>query len=596
MSMLIAIPVFRIGCKVEIDRGRVWSVVDEVVLWAITQQPKSISALSQESNLPSQVIIASVARMMRFRLVEVILDANDVAFRASDYGFKVVSSGAQLPSFPKRISRRVNFVIERASGEFFPTRQIRVMSKFDLEREQQSGIEVRIVSIEGGGPPMSSEANLNRLSDIAARGWDEQIALVEGRTSTLSDNQFMTIRVIDGLARDIPESAGAELRQVISKVAALPGGTAQFPVTYAGHRESIDTEAVSYACSFDPADLIIGGSAQRACFESLVSKAHRRVIILSTFLSVQRFADLKDIFRAACLRGIMFDLFWGAAKDDETEQRGAVEASAIAAFVRDDKDMCGRVRVHMRTTGSHAKLMMVDTAQDGWIATVGSCNWLSSPFQAVELTVVLRDQRIVADVATVLQQLVGRRGLSDDTATELAFIARDLRRAPAVGGLDRVTLVIGDAHDRLIRAASSEAKSRFVVGSNRLGSTARPGALIQGEAAAKRDGVRSTVIYTQPTGPVKNRHARILAEEAQRSGFRLIKTKKIPLHGKFLAWDVNDLVVTSLNWASASSDPDFPWGEVGVCIHASGIAESTLEKLEAVFPELSEYSVSTETD
>jgi phosphatidylserine/phosphatidylglycerophosphate/cardiolipin synthase-like enzyme len=310
------------------------------------------------------------------------------------------------------------------------------------------------------------------------------------------------------------------------------------------------------------------------------------VIIHSTFLDAERFTAMIDVIRAACVRGVRFDLLWGAEKDEETERRNAAAASEIARLVRDDRDLRGRFRVHMRTTGSHAKLILLDTTENGWVAAIGSCNWLSSPFQAVELSVVLRDQWVVADVAVALQRLVGRRGLSDDIATEMAITARDLRRGPSAGGDARVAVVVGDAHDRLIRTASSAAERRFVVGSNRLGSTARPGALLQGEFAAGRDGVKAIVLYTQTTGPLKNRHARALAEEAQVNGLTLTRTRKTPLHGKFVAWDDDDLIVTSLNWASASADPDFPWSEIGVYIHMSGIGAEALRCLEGIFPEL----------
>lgn len=586
MSVLIAVPVFRVGCKVGIDRGRAWSVIDEAVLWAITRQSKSIAALSQDADLPHQLIIASIARLMRFRLVEVSVVGSGVTFRASDYGFRVVSSGESLPFFPKRISRRVSFVIEWATGDFFPTRQVRLMSPPRLDQERKAGASVREVYVEGGLPSMSHDANLNRLSDIAARGWDEQVALIDGRTATMRDDEFMVLRVIDGVPQGLPDSAGAELRRLVTAAAALPPGTTAVPVAYVGPRETVDTEPTSHACAFDPSDVVIGGSAQRDCLERLLSQAHRRVIIHSTFLDAKRFEIMSDLIRTACLRGVRFDLLWGAEKDEETERRNGAAASEIAKLVREDKDMRGRFHVHMRTTGSHAKLILVDTSEDGWIAGVGSCNWLSSPFQAVELSVVLRDQHAVADIAVALQRLVGRRGLSDSIATEMAITARDLRRAPTAGGDARISVVVGDAHDRLIRTASSSAARRFVVGSNRLGSTARPGALMQGEVAAGRDGVQATVLYTQTTGPLKNRHARALAEEAQAHGLTLTKTKKVPLHGKFVAWDDDDLIVTSLNWASASADSDFPWSEIGVHVHRAGIASAALARLEGIFPEL----------
>lgn len=74
----------------------------------------------------TQVIIASIARLMRFRLVEITLSGNSVTFRASEYGFRTVASGEPLPSFPKRISQRVSFVIEAATGDFFGSPEKRV--------------------------------------------------------------------------------------------------------------------------------------------------------------------------------------------------------------------------------------------------------------------------------------------------------------------------------------------------------------------------------------------------------------------------------------------------------------------------------------
>jgi phosphatidylserine/phosphatidylglycerophosphate/cardiolipin synthase-like enzyme len=86
--------------------------------------------------------------------------------------------------------------------------------------------------------------------------------------------------------------------------------------------------------------------------------------------------------------------------------------------------------------------------------------------------------------------------------------------------------------------------------------------------------------------PMRNRHARELKAEAAANGFRLIEAGKIPLHGKFLAWDNDDLVVTSMNWASASSEVDFPDAEIGVHIISNGIATTALDQLITIFPDL----------
>ena len=139
------------------------------------------------------------------------------------------------------------------------------------------------------------------------------------------------------------------------------------------------------------------------------------------------FEDLFEAIRNACRRGVTIDLLWGAERDDQTKLKHGAVAAELMSRVSEDPDTHGRVRVHLRSTGSHAKLLLADTDEDAWVAVVGSCNWLSSPFKSVELSVVLHDPLVVAEVTTAFQRMVGRRGLSDGIATELAVISRDLR-------------------------------------------------------------------------------------------------------------------------------------------------------------------------
>src|SRR5690348_11811696 len=121
MTVLVAIPVYRIACKVAVAKGRGWSVIEELVLWAATRQSKSLETLANDTGLPQQVVTAAIARLMRYRLVEVSIHGA-ASFKASDFGFKAISSGKPLPFFPTRINKRANFVIECASGEFFQAR------------------------------------------------------------------------------------------------------------------------------------------------------------------------------------------------------------------------------------------------------------------------------------------------------------------------------------------------------------------------------------------------------------------------------------------------------------------------------------------
>jgi cardiolipin synthase A/B len=479
MSTLIAIPVIRISCRVAIDKGRGWSAIEELILWSMTRQSKTVSALVSETRLPPQIIFAAIYRLMRFRLIDVAV-GESASFRASEYGFEVITSGKPLPVFPKRYTKHVGFVIERVSGEFYHRRDVTVMSPYRLDTERANGAEIRTVNVEGGGPSMSHDANLRRLSDIAARGWNEEIAVVDGRTADVREDEFMIVRVVDGVPQGLPESAGSALRTVVDAAAALRPGTEDMRVRYAGRPEATDDDPVMHSCIFAPADLVIGGTEQRGLFVELIGKAQRRMIIHSTFLDAARFEALMEPIRAACQSGVTFDLLWGAEKDEITDERSATAAAAIARIVREDPITRGRFRVHPLSTGSHAKFLFLDT-EHGWLAAVGSCNWLSSPFQSVEFSVVLRDPALLADFATAVQRLIGRRGLADNIATEVALIARDLRRMTAQGGPARMGIVVGELHDQMNREASGTATKRFFIGCHKIGSTARPGALMQGK-------------------------------------------------------------------------------------------------------------------
>jgi cardiolipin synthase A/B len=122
------------------------------------------------------------------------------------------------------------------------------------------------------------------------------------------------------------------------------------------------------------------------------------------------------------------------------------------------------------------------------------------------------------------------------------------------------------------------------VGSHRLGSTARPGALLPSQAAA-RPGVLATLIYSLAAKPLRQRHAREPRSEAKASGVRRVHSGKIPLHGKFLAWDDDDLVIAS-QLGVGIVRCGLPGRRVGVHVRCDDIAPLSLDRLSETYPHL----------
>ncbi|CAI8836670.1 PLDc_2 domain-containing protein [Pseudomonas sp. IT-P2] len=589
MTNLIAIPVVRMTCKVWIEKVKAWSAIDELLLWSIARRPKTVEELLLESQLPLQVIIASASKMMRFRLVEVILQSAGMALQVSDYGSSVVKSGEALPSFPKRFSRRVSFVVELATGGMYQTREVGgFKTRANLQRESEKGTVVQYIEVQGDSADISHEANFDRLSEISARGWGEELAGIEAGTVSTKEG-FIVVRVDDGVP-DVPDVYSPSLKDVIAglELGLKESASIIIPTFLREKKDPAMLDEIS--CGFEADDVVIGGESHKDCFLSILAGAKSRLIIHSTFLDSKKFQELVVYIRAACMRGVTLDILWGADEEDEDESgikgKNATAASEIMRIVVNDRDLNSKVKVHMVSTGSHSKFLIADNQDDNWVAVVGSCNWLSSPFQSVELSVVLRDLGVVSKFASAVQGLLGVKGFVSSLANEMAIVARDLERRPKFGGNSTVSIVLGESHDYLMRKASGTAVSELVIGSNKLGSTVRPAAVIPGESAAQRSGIVVSIIYDRLTGPIKNRHIKQLAEEAIENGVRLIKTDRARLHGKFLAWDADHLVITSLNWASASVDVGFPWGEMGVYVNSPGVATKVLDRLREVFSEL----------
>jgi hypothetical protein len=592
MSTSVFIPVIRVKCRVKVDQGRAWTPVEELILWAISRRAHSIADLVSETLLPRQVVVAAISRLSRFRFAKVTVLDGLHKFVASTSGARAVSSGDPLPFFPKPSEMWVSIAIERVGGRILSGREVRRVKPRDFENLQNGPASEQpvVLDITGGVLDAGPDAMTARIGQYVARGREQKLTGIDSGTFGMW-NEHIAVTVENGLVRDLPEVAGDRLREIVTSAAGAHGKTATYKVPFLGSPDLDDTPT-AVACTFSPEDIVVGGSAQRDLFAALLKKAASRVIIHSTFISMEDVERLLPVIREACARDVVIDVLWGAAKGEEEKDRYGKTATDLARLARGDPVLDRRLRVHTQSTGSHAKLMILDTLDGDWIATVSSCNWLKSPFRSVELTAVLRHPHLVAQVAASVQKMSGERGLADALASEMAILARDLKDLRGTSGPAAVDVIAGEAHDALMRTASGEAHDRFILGMHKLGATARPGALLPAQAASLAT-KKVMVLYTLPSGPLKNRHARELEREARHHNVTLMRMKDIPLHGKFLIWDDDNVVISSINWGSASTDENFPLGDIGVHVCAPGIGDSVFEKLAAIFPKLKEDGLIT---
>ncbi|MEA3198546.1 MAG: hypothetical protein QOF32_2598, partial [Gammaproteobacteria bacterium] len=244
-----------------------------------------------------------------------------------------------------------------------------------------------------------------------------------------------------------------------------------------------------------------------------------------------------------------------------------------------------RVRIHLRSTGSHSKLIIADDGEGGYAAIVGSCNWLYTGYDRFELSVRLREPRLVADVMDRFSALVAKPGFKPEIGAELFITAKKLREREAVGGSHQARVITGTAHEAILREASGGPAGRFVVASDKLGNSAFPNAIIPAEVAAAAVKASPVVIYGDATGKVSGRDASEMTHDVRERGVRLLRVSK-GFHAKFLLWGDDDAVITSLNWCSWTTNASAPNGEIGVHVKRTGIARDLEMRLKFIWPEL----------
>jgi cardiolipin synthase len=582
VSQIIAIPVNRMAAKVVLEKGRGWSAVDELVLWSLSRAPMSAAALAEKSRLPRRVIIEIIVRMMRFRLVEAVLIDGVPAFQTTDRGSAVVASGSEIPTAKRRMSRNVSFVVDRITGTVFSKSDVRLDRAPGIEFLRNKGIDVRDVEVSGTALRTSPKENVVRFQKVLRR--DETLLFFDGDTVMEREDEYMIVTVDGETVGGVPDNTPHALLQQIKLVAGSTA-TARPIVVPSLLRDGDESLLPAFRpMQFDDGDLIFDGPEHRRAFADVLSAASRRILLHSTFLRKDGFLAWRHEFRAAVRRGALIDIFWGSGTAEKPGEKTIVEAAAIANEIAHDDGLRDRVRIHLRSTGSHSKLVVADDGEGGYVAVVGSCNWLYTGFDRLELSVQLREPGLVADVLDRFSSLVARSGFKPEIGAELFIVAKRLRERESFGGSHQARIIAGAAHEAILREASGSASGRFVVASDKLGNSAFPNAIVPAEVAAAAVRASPVVVYGEATGKISGKDASELTHDVRDRGVRLLRISE-GFHAKFLLWGDNDAVITSLNWCSWTTSADAPHGEIGVHLRRTGIARDLELRLKLIWPQ-----------
>ena len=559
----LASPVLRGKRRFKIEKGRRWSIVEHLLLHAVSEKPASAESLEKAACLPRRVIVEAFVRLMRAGWVEMISAREGTEFEATPLG-RIQAKADELPAFPLVQHRWLGFNVDQVTGTVFRGRELRLVHQNDLAPDV----------IRLGASELHATGDMGDVF-AALEGDDEVIVGVEASPERLL-RRFALVSVRDSQKIEgLPSRAPQALQDCIRDASRAGGASVARPATSPAYTlnesSSAPTEGV-----FRQTDLIVDGASHRDFLSKTIRNARERMIIHSTFLNEHAFAFLPDLLQAAG-NGTRIDVFWGQDEDRKKQATSRAQAEKLKAAVA-ERGRSDSIIVHMFSTGSHSKIVASDDGRGGWFAAIGSCNWLGSPFESFEVSVKVRDPdfcgRIVRHLATMS---MGREGIWHELATDITILGRRIEQATKTSERKvPMRILLAPDHAALAIEASVKARRRLFVTSHRLGVAGKPMVIMPALAAALANGITADLYFGKGTETLTAVAAGQLTLDLGPSGVRLRPVYVPQLHAKLLAWDDDALAITSQNWLSADPPDSAPLRELGLFVNAPRVADQLI--------------------
>jgi cardiolipin synthase A/B len=335
--------------------------------------------------------------------------------------------------------------------------------------------------------------------------------------------------------------------------------------------------------SFSTDDLVLGGPEHKALLEGLIRNAGASIAIHSTFVGGGESMEMLAHLEAAARRGVRVDILWGksdapdgsnATRDVCEEINNRVRSAGLGQFIR----------AHPLSTESHSKIIVADDGKGGFVAALGSCNWLSTGFASFEASVRATDPLLVSDIMEVLSQAaMAVTGLNGGIAAQLAGQAINIRmqNTPRPGRHAEAKILLGSEHAGYVLKAREDARNHIVLGSHRMGRSANSLSIRPTRAAVDLHGLDATIYYGRLSDGMSADQAAALRLRHGAEGLRIRQITDPRMHAKFIAWDDENVVITSHNLLSADPGDDF--AEIGVHIRAAAAGRRLRERLRLIF-------------
>jgi hypothetical protein len=563
---VVFVPLFRTAISYTVSFGRRWSILEQMLLLELAQSRRSVAELVALCDMPDRLVIEALINLLRATWIEVRSTESGVIFAATAAGKHRVAE-EELPSELKRAVKWASLCSDRLTGSWLRADDLDLVYERDLPSDALR-IEPRLTTID------VNSGGLRSLLHLSA---DENLEPETPNYKTPSRPYARVEIAFDRVQSGLPSYASVGLIEAV-----LTASATFLEQTTEAFKPQAMSFSTDKADDIDEDDLIVGGAAHLELVKHCLENAKTNLIMHSCFVGPRAIRLLLPDFEKAAKRKVRIELLWGLNWDPDKPTKRFPIAEADKVLGELPAGLRSRIQLSPISSRSHAKAILYDQKSDGkWVTVIGSCNFLSSEFDWMEVSVRCRSQRLAEQV---LSWLIGAQlpavGSWSPTAKRLNRLWSEIRhesRKVHETGSHKITLLVDSDHYTCVTRARDLSSKSITVACDLFGLSAETSVLVPMETAAKK-GCAVNLIYSRPSETLIEEGRPPDADGLRKRG---ISISQIPeFHAKFLVWDEDCLAVTSFNWMSTVVEGARSGGaELGLLIEGPKLREMVSKKL-----------------
>jgi len=545
--------------------GRRWSVLEHLLLWECSTTKRTTHELAVAANVPRRLVVEALINLLRANWVEVRSEGGKVSFAATPSGRK----RATEKSLPERLQRDVRWdavCVDRITGHWMRADDLDLIHEKDLPPDIDR-LDPLLYTFE----PYDAA-----LRDLFRLGMDESLEPAPPQFRPPSMHYAKVCIAFGEIQSGLPAGTPLALRSTL--------------LSEAGEEENeeLSAQPIQYTSEtlarddLTPNDIIVGGPQHRKMLSDILESARTMVVIHSCFVSAKTIRELLPEFERAAKRKVRIELLWGLYTDPESEEPQKKLSDALAALSELPPSARAKVNLSPSSSESHAKVIVYDDRNNGkWTTIIGSCNYLSSDFDWLEVSLRTRSGIIAASVlGKLLSAQLPSVGQWSGTARRLNAIwseAKHGSRAAMETGEHSITLMTDRDHYACITHARDAAKEDIEIVCDLYGLAAETSVLVPMESAAKR-GINVRLGYSRPSRFMLAERTAPSRDEIAHRGIKLELLNEV--HGKYIGWDEEGLAISSFNWMATSVSGTISRNaEIGVMVEGRAVRTMLRNKL-----------------